>query len=276
MNETNELEELVKKPKQKKTPSNYGLYAAAIFFNLVALAFEIISAVTVASITNWGYGAVTFLAGFIPLTLHEVLWARAYANQLQRKISIWGAGIAVLSVLGVALLSGAVNVGAVETGGWSETAVILFVIFFAAVHGLLTALYFYTDDGIRASHTHAENLGWHNQRIANLALAGDILKRTKHLQALKRQLETEYGSPKALAEVVRQLEGIEDELGVDLTGDGVVGRPNPTVGNQKSYPSNAPNMQMRTAGAYNAETEQSDSLDSPESAPKVEAGQSRR
>lgn len=164
------LESVVQKPKKIKKPANFALWAAYFFFNVVVLTFDVVAAVTVYNITeNWGYAILTFLAGFIPLMLHEFLYLRAYASQWQRYLAVFGAVIAVLTVGTVALLAAGVNF-AIATGynidgSVSEIAILILIVGAALLHALLAAIYFYIDEGIRAKHVEAETVAYYDQRM---------------------------------------------------------------------------------------------------------------
>ena len=204
-----ELEEVVKIPTRKKDPSNAALWVAFGFFNLVALAFDVIAAVTVHMITNnYLYSGLTFLAGFIPLAMHEALYVRAFATAKQRKLSIAGAVLAILSIVTVGVMAGMVNVTGYGVSV-SGMAVVLIVVLVAAAHGILAAIYFYQDDGIRAAQTMASTYGYHQRRLERLKMADEILETAMMIVARQKEITRKAGSRAALDEVLRQLEGTE-------------------------------------------------------------------
>src|SRR5687767_9904365 len=133
---------MVQKPKKAKKPSNAALWFAYVFFNIVILTFDTVAAGTVYAITkNWGYTILTFLAGFMPLMLHEFLFLRAFASQWQRYLAVFGAISAVLTVAAVALLSAGVNLAI--AGGYeiaqdvSRIAILIVIVGSALLHGIL-------------------------------------------------------------------------------------------------------------------------------------------
>lgn len=215
MSQTDELLSMVEKPKKKKRPSNVGLWVALIFFNLAALVIDAISGITVARLAHglWGYGLMVFLAGFIPLLMHEILYTRPFANQNQQTASIYGAATAVLSVAVVGVLSAYANVNNTSIP-WAATAAVVFTVIAVVWHGLLAAYYFYTDDGIKAEHIEAETVASYQKQVKNLQRASEILALTAKAQSLKHALEQKYHDPRVVAAVLRQLDQ-------DSDGDGI-------------------------------------------------------
>ena len=96
----NRLLDLVKRPLQaKRKPSNFALYWAWIFYNAVALLFDTIAAGTVYDLVGkFMYAVLTFVAGFLPLLMHEFLYTRAYANAAQKILAVIGAGLSVVTI----------------------------------------------------------------------------------------------------------------------------------------------------------------------------------
>ena len=100
---------LMRRPKTQKKPSNFALWWAWAFYNVVALFLDTITAYTVYTLTNFLYAALVFFSGFMPLLMHEFLFIRAYASKVQRGIAIFGAGMSVLAIIGIGLLAGVLN-----------------------------------------------------------------------------------------------------------------------------------------------------------------------
>lgn len=221
MNELESLESMVQKPKKVKRPTNFALWWAYIFFNVVVLTFDVIAAWTVYEITNnWGYSILTFLAGFIPLMMHEFLYLRAYANVYQRGISVLGAVVAVLTVAGVALLSAGVNF-AIASGiniasSASEIVILMLIVISALLHGVLAAVYFYVDDGIRASHKEAETTAFHEMRMRNIRRAEQLLEQADNARKRKAQIVQKHGGADGKAALDYLLNMLNDD-----DGDGI-------------------------------------------------------
>lgn len=222
MNEIDTLESMVKRPALKKKPSNAALWAAYIFFNIVALVFDIIAANTVYDIMkNWGYAIVTFLAGFVPLFLHEFLYIRAYAGDLQRKIAIGGAVFAVLTIGSIAFLAAGANIavasGYIVENESAKWTIIIIVVSAMLIHAVLTAVYFYADEGIRATHTASENEAWFDQRDHNLDLADRLLTKAESRRLRKQNILGGHGNTN---DVQKALQVLLKSLGDD-DGDGI-------------------------------------------------------
>lgn len=220
-NEIESLESLVKKPTKIKKPSNAALWVAYIFFNVTILVFDVIASVTVYSLTkNTGYAIVTFLAGFVPLLMHEFLYLRAYASQWQRYISIGGAVLAALTVAVVAVLAAGVNV-AIATGyainhTTSEYVILTIVVLAALAHTVLAAGYFYLDEGIKSIHKAAENIAFHDERMKNLDRAEQVLEKAAKMRSKKHALAARFGGAdgKAALELLLRQFGDDDGDGI--------------------------------------------------------------
>jgi len=244
-NEIDTLEDLVKKPKKIKRPSNAALWVAYIFFNVTILIFDGIASATVYSLTqNIGYAVVTFLAGFLPLLMHEFLYLRAYASQWQRYISIGGAVLAALTVAVVAVLAAGVNV-AIASGysinqSASELVILLIIVVAALIHTVLAAAYFYLDEGIRATHAATENLAWHESRMKNLDRAEQVLEKAHQMRTKKANLVTRFGGEdgkKALELLLSQFN--------DDDGDGIANILDAVDNRKQSYAQNAPRVELK-------------------------------
>lgn len=221
MNELESLESMVQKPKKVKKPANFALWWAYAFFNIVVLTFDVVAAGTVYAITqNWGYAVLTFLAGFVPLMMHEFLYLRAYANTPQRWLSVFGAVVAVVTVGAVALLSAGVNLatanGFTIATGASEIVILTLIVGSALLHGILAAVYFYVDDGIRATHREAETTAFHEQRMRNIKRAEQLLEQADGARKRKAQIIQKHGGQDGKAALEYLLNMLNDD-----DGDGI-------------------------------------------------------
>src|SRR3972149_2257340 len=117
-NKVNRLLALVKRPQQaKRKPSNFALYWAWIFYNAVALLFDFIVAITIYELMGkMAYAILAFAAGFLPLLMYEFLYTRAYASNWQKILAVMGAGLSVVTILGVGVIAGVINVLDVKVG----------------------------------------------------------------------------------------------------------------------------------------------------------------
>jgi hypothetical protein len=264
MSDIDTLENTVKKPVRAKKPSNFALWGAYAFFNTAVLLFDGIAASTVYSITNnWGYAIATFLAGFVPLLLHEFLFLRAYANRTQRGIAIGGAVLSVITVAIVAFVSAGLNIALAngyQIDGQAGEYVVLFVIVAAVlVHGILTAIYFYSDEGIKAIHTAQENEAYHAQRLKNLERAGELLESADKARSKKQAIINKYGNKD---DAKRALKALLEQFG-DEDGDGIPDNRDPIdnrTGKPFTRPQEAPKQAQMVALAKDVPAEQ---LDAP-------------
>lgn len=210
-NNVNRLLDLVKRPMQaKRKPSNFALYWAWIFYNTVALLFDTIAAVTVYGlIGNFLYAALTFVSGFLPLLMHEFLYTRAYASGVQKVLAVIGAGLSVVTILGVGVIAGVVNVLGFTalSAQMLEIVLIVTLVLVSGAHGLIAAVYFYIDDGIKANQVRAESVAYHERRIEDINRAKDILALAEKGASDEDAIAAQYGGMEVLNEILSQLRG---------------------------------------------------------------------
>jgi hypothetical protein len=218
LKQKNELLEAVKSPERKKSePSNFALYAALIFANVIFCLLDIISGITVYYMTGIPlYGVLTFLAGFVPLVMHETLFTRAYASEDQRRLAMIGAITGFCSIIIIGVMAGYVNIVGVSVAPQAaEITTIIALIMIASFHALLATWYFYIDNGVSARQQTAQAVARaHSQ--ADLIEAGDlILSVTQKSVNNREQIGKKYNNLPALYEVLKQM-GYPD-----LNGDGI-------------------------------------------------------
>lgn len=134
---------------REKRPFNK-LPLAWIGFNVIMAFLDLISAITVALLTNVLYGVLTFLAGFLALLLHETLFTNAYSSTHQKWIAVGGALLAIVSTVAIGVLAGLANVfnlAELVSTQSIEVGMIIGLVCVAGVHGCLWGIYFFTDAG---------------------------------------------------------------------------------------------------------------------------------
>lgn len=207
----NRLLDLVKRPSNAKAkPSNFALYWAWVFYNTVALLFDTIAAMTVYTlIGNFMYAILTFVSGFLPLLMHEFLFTRAYANKPQKILAVMGAGLSVVTILGVGVISGVVNV--IGFTGISnqmlEIVLIVTLVLVSGAHGLIAAIYFYIDEGIKSKQVRTESIAYHERRIEDINRAKEILALAEKGASDEDAIAAQYGGMEILNEILGQLRG---------------------------------------------------------------------
>jgi len=206
-----QLLSLMRRPTAPKKPSNFALWWAWLFYNIVALFLDIITAITVFALTNALYAVLTFFAGFGPLIMHEFLYLRAYASKTQRGIAIAGAITSVLAIITIGLLAAGVNVFADsfgdEYGMWIEFSILMLIVLNSAWHGILAAIYFYIDEGIRAKHNQAEAVAYHNTQLQNINLALSLAEKVAEAAEKEDEFVTRFGDRALLDEAMGQVTG---------------------------------------------------------------------
>ena len=207
----NRLLDLVKRPLQaKRKPSNFALYWAWIFYNAVALLFDTIAAGTVYDLVGkFMYAVLTFVAGFLPLLMHEFLYTRAYANAAQKILAVIGAGLSVVTILGVGVIAGVVNVLGFTALSVKMLEIVLIVtlVLVSGAHGLIAAIYFFIDDGIKAKQVRAESVAYHERRIDDINRAKEILALAAPGATDADEIAAQYGGMQVLNEILGQFRG---------------------------------------------------------------------
>lgn len=205
-----QLLSLMRRPQAARKPSNFALWWAWLFYNLVAFFLDAITAYTVYTLTNILYASLTFFAGFMPLLMHEFLFMRAYASKLQRGIAMFGAAVSVLAIIGIGLLAGGVNVigiASMTNALYVEVAIISLIVLTSAGHGLLAAVYFYADEGIRSKHNTQEAIAYHDQQLANINLALSLADRVTEAAHKEDEFISKFGDRALLNEAMSQITG---------------------------------------------------------------------
>jgi hypothetical protein len=216
LQEADDLLGEVKKPdRADKKPSNFGLWFVLAFVNIIGITLDVISAVTVYTMTGglWLYSILTFLAGVVPFVMWELAYVRPYASFTQRKLSIMGVLFGVLSILTIGILSALANARGLANVAWAETAVLISLVLLALLHGSLAGIYFYTDQGILAHQRATQNIAYYEQRDKNLDRAEYLLGRAAQLRVKRQNMTSKYKSPAALQYLLSQLS--------DEDGDGI-------------------------------------------------------
>lgn len=220
--EKNDLLKAVMEPQRKKSqPSNMGLYAAIVFANLVFCAVDIISAISVTMVTGFiMYGILTFMAGFAPLLLHEFLFVRAFASEFQKKLAITGAVISLVSIVGIGVASAVVNVnGAGSMDAMSiELVVIISIVLIAIVHAILSILYFYSDDGIKANQLTSQAIARALHQAKMIEASETVLGAAQAALLKQNLIASMYDNPAAVKAVLKQM-GWDQDADGDGTPD---------------------------------------------------------
>lgn len=229
-----ELLEAVKEPARKKQPSNFALYFAILFANIVFLTLDTISAFTVYWLTHIPlYGALTFLAGAIPLVMHEALYTRAFASLVQRRIAMVGAASSLLSIVAIGVVAGVINIsGIAAEASMMEIVLIALLVLLGAYHGILAGVYFYVDPGIRMNQQTEQAIARAIQQGKQIN-AGDYILTITERSVAKRKAVGRGARQAAMDEVMRQLSGDDDGDGVPNYRDpDWRGAPSPVMANQ--------------------------------------------
>lgn len=192
---------LIRKPQaqvKKNTPRNMAPLAL-IGFNLVMTLLDLISAFVVAMLTDWFYGVLTFASGVFALFLWERLFTNAHGNLMQKWLAVGGMALAVVSTLGIGILSAIVNV--LDIAGEAPVMVIeggmlVALVVIAFVHGIAWGVYYFADP------THVAEM----KRMVSIAFR----------EQQKRGLQDAKEDLSAVLEIDRELQEYERSGQLDL------------------------------------------------------------
>lgn len=153
-------------PSKKKVIKNMAPLAL-VGFNVVMTFLDLISAIAVAMLTNWLYGALTFIAGVLALFVWERLFTNAHANVMQKWISVGGGVLAVLSTLGIGILSALVNafnVAGIVSSLALEVGMLISLVVVTFIHGIAWGVYYFADPAHVAEMKRQVNIAWREQQ----------------------------------------------------------------------------------------------------------------
>jgi hypothetical protein len=200
---------LLRKPAQaqkEKRPHNK-LWIASLGFNGVMFFLDLVSAVTVALLTNAMYGMMTFLAGFLALLLHENLFTNAHAGMNQKWIAIGGGLLAIVSTIGIGILAGMVNVfnlAALVSTQTIEISMIIGLVITTGIHGILWGVYYFTDEGHKSAMKAMVNAAYRDQQRAEL---DNAKKDVQAVKAINDEIEGMGDDADLLAEAFHENTG---------------------------------------------------------------------
>lgn len=238
----------IAEPKLEKHPSNAGLTVALVAFNFAFFFVDALSAVVVGYLTRWYYGVATLLAGAVFMGVHEFLFTRAFNNQRQRNITIGGAVWAVLTILVIALISVVANLTGFMSTEWEPYFLAVMVVLIVAnvvLHGTLTAVYYYIDDGHNAKTKTARAVARARTQVEIDDAAETLLMKAIERRVMRKKLVNRFRSPAAVRRAI-------EEAGGDADGDGIPDSIDP-IDNRTGKP-----FQLRTGGAMAQTTDRVD------------------
>ena len=207
----------IAEPKAEKKPSNAGLTVALVAFNFAFVFVDILSAVVVGYLTRWYYGLASLLAGAVFMGVHEFLFTRAFNNARQRNIAIGGAVWAVLTILVIALLSVTANLTGFMSAQWEPYFLAVMVVVIVAnvvLHGTLTAIYYYIDDGHNAVSKTARAVARAKTQVEIDDAAEILLNKAIERRIARKKMVRRFRSPSAVRKAI-------EEAGGDADGDGI-------------------------------------------------------
>jgi hypothetical protein len=211
MSEIDEILEAIEDKRPEKKPSNH-IWLAILFSDLVFFALDFGSGLGVYWLTKvWYYGLVVFLAGIVPLILHQKLYTRPYASPEQKTASMVGIVLSILSVLVVAVLLAAVRFMVTESMWIIEAALAVSLVALAFSHACITFYYYYKDEEIREEQKTTQMIARGARNIRRIETAHKVANAKRAEVAKKHEFEGKF-SPEVLAKILQQ---------IDSDGDGI-------------------------------------------------------
>lgn len=206
-------------PVKKKLPENRAVLALRSF-NLVMTFLDLISAVAVATLTTWLYGVLTFIAGVGALLIWERLYTNAHAQMNQKYISLGGGILAMLSTLGLGVLSAVVvilnAVGIVSASilAYLEGGMLISLVSIAFLHAVAWAVYYFIDPTHLAEMKRMISIAFREQQKQGLEDAKEdvaaVLEMDKQIQEYENKGQLEY-----LSAAYEELRGVSIMTGAN-------------------------------------------------------------
>jgi hypothetical protein len=88
-----------------------------------------------------------------------------------------------------------------------EVILIITLVLVSGAHGLIAAIYFFIDDGIKAKQVRAESVAYHERRIDDINRAKEILALAEQGAKDEDAIAAKYGGMEVLNEILGQLRG---------------------------------------------------------------------
>jgi hypothetical protein len=239
MSETDDILKSLDDKESEKKPSKAAPKVALFFADFIFFILDVGSGLGVYWLTGiWYYGVIVFLAGFVPLVLHQKLYTQPFASRDQKRASMVGIIVAISSVLIVALFTAVINFAASISSAnaivWMEVSLAVSLVLLAFAHALITAYYFYIDEEVSESQRTNRIVARGQRSVERIAAAAKVARAKQVEVRHRKKLEGEF-SPEIIAKILEKLR--------DSDGDGIPDFIDPVdnrkVNQQRQYASNA-------------------------------------
>lgn len=206
MDEITELEELVSEQEPEKPPSRAPLLNSEIAYHLAVILIDGITGYTVAMLTVWYYGVVWFLGNAVVFFVHHKNWERPENNDEQEENSKTGMIVSVISMVLVAIISGALfltnTVSNWVTVGTEVVSVTLF-----CFHAGWLAFYRFADDEFKINRQIAKARAIANKKVKIAQAAGKVVMANKMALQEKNSQYKKHGDRGAVDAALARIEG---------------------------------------------------------------------
>jgi hypothetical protein len=217
MNDTDDILKALDDKTPVKKPTNWELWAALYFAELIFVLLDAGSALGVGLITGiWYYGVIVFFAGVIPLWLYTKTYTRPLASPQQKKAAMIGGLVAVFSVVVVAGFVAVLNFAAGQFSGdalaWTEAGLGISLIGLLAVHGFINAYYFFSDEQVKEHNKTQRIIARGDAQVKRIKVAQDVANAKRREVTARQKLESAF-SPEIVAKIMSMM--------ADDDGDGI-------------------------------------------------------
>lgn len=235
-NETDKILQALDDREPEKKPTNWELWSALYFAELIFVLLDAGSALGVWYITGyWYYGLIVFFAGVIPLWLYTKQYTRPLNSVTQRKTALLGGIVAISSVIVVAVFIAALNFIAKEGQAilYTEAGLAVSLVLLLATHGFIMARYFFLDEEIIEGQRTNRIIARGDRDVRRIGVARKVAD-AKRTEVKKREDFERNFSPQVLDRILSIMRD-QDEDGIPDYIDPVDNRTGKPFGKQPAY-----------------------------------------
>ena len=216
-NDTEKILQALDDKEKEKKPTNWELWSALYFAELIFVLLDAGSALSVWWITGfWYYGLIVFFAGVVPLYLYTKQYTRPLASVDQKKTAFFGGIVAVSSVIIIAGFMAVVNMVAKTQSAnivqWTEAGLALSLVVLLAAHGFIMGRYFFIDEEIAEAQRTNRIIARGDRGVRRIGVARKVAD-AKKMEVEQRDAFERNFSPEVLRKILTMMQ--------DLDGDGI-------------------------------------------------------
>jgi hypothetical protein len=170
-----DMEDLVKEEEPEPQTDRSHLFLSKVAYNLAIVLLDAGTSYLIAVLTYWFYGIVWFLAGAVVFFMHQKNFFTAGINEKQEKGAQSGIIVSVVSVIAMAIISGALFILRMANS-WVEIGLIAVSISLYSWHAFKLAMHVFNDDGFRIENTVARAFATAKKKKRIAKASGSVAK----------------------------------------------------------------------------------------------------